>query len=236
MTNPPVFAHTNLPVETQKEIRRLLRQIPTWRLEQQYRSLTAGEHVDVGIVGLDRAYATSAIAEILWERGKLGGSMYTSGISEPESSLRREGSIGGNLAIALREHTINDITQEQMNRIVRRLRDIPLADRMVPQRVGMVLRDELGEQKALEYADKAIANGLVKARDYEALRAGILLTVPEKERPINVLGPAARELVHQQHKLQQDIGRIRAMGDKSLEKAANNLNKDVEKLRRSWGL
>lgn len=162
--------------------------------------------------------------------------MYTNQISEQESSLRREGSIGGNLAIALREHSIDNITQDQMNRIVRRLSGMSHADRMAPQRVGMVLRDELGEQKALQYVDKAIANGLVKARDYEALRAGILFTVPEKERPINVLGPAARELVHQQHKLQQDLGRIRAMGDKTLEKTAGKLNQDVEKLRRSWGL
>lgn len=62
------FAHNVLPRETQKEIRRRLRTVPTWKLQEAYNTLRAGQ--DITLVDLPHAYATSAIEEALWERGR----------------------------------------------------------------------------------------------------------------------------------------------------------------------
>jgi len=64
-------------------VRRELRKIPTSKLQEAYGKLKAGEPTGIELVERDRAYAISAIEEVLWERGKLptssshssGGSM-----------------------------------------------------------------------------------------------------------------------------------------------------------------
>jgi len=55
-------------------VRRELRKIPTWKLKEAYEKLKAGEVTGIELVEQNRAYAISAIEEILWERGKLEGS------------------------------------------------------------------------------------------------------------------------------------------------------------------
>jgi len=130
----------------------------------------------------------------------------------------------------------NDITREQMNRIVRRLTNLPSDEKQAPQRVGAILREELGEQQALAYADKAVQNGMIRVRDYEALRANILFNVPKNERPNSNIEAAARQLVYGQKQIQKDMTAIRQMVDKSLERAATSLNKDIERIRRAWGI
>ena len=51
--------------------RRELRKIPTSKLQEAYGKLKAGEPTGIELVERDRAYAISAIEEVLWERGKL---------------------------------------------------------------------------------------------------------------------------------------------------------------------
>lgn len=137
---------------------------------------------------------------------------------------------------ALVEHTINDISYEQMSRIAHKLSRISQSDRNSPIRVGQVLADELGEAKALSYVDKALANGMIKFADYEKIRSAILLRMPREQIPQarEVLG--IRQLTEGQKKLQQDIGRIRNLGISSLQKPAEALNRDIERFRRSLGL
>jgi hypothetical protein len=147
-----------------------------------------------------------------------------------------ENTVGSNILKALVEHTINDITMDEMNRIVRRLNRMSRSDRDAPVRVGQVIADELGEQKALKYIENALANGLIKRDDYEKMRAAILLRMPRTEIPAPWAGAGAQQLLEGQKKIQQDLGRIRQLGLSSLEKASSNLNKDIERIKRAWGL
>jgi len=52
-------------------VRRELRKIPTWKLQEGYGKLKAGEPTGMELVEQHRAYAISAIEEVLRERGKL---------------------------------------------------------------------------------------------------------------------------------------------------------------------
>jgi len=52
-------------------VRRELRKLPTWKLKEAYDKLKAGEVTGIELVEQNRAYAISAIGEILWERGAL---------------------------------------------------------------------------------------------------------------------------------------------------------------------
>ncbi len=60
-----------LPEPYQTAVRRELRKIPTWKLQEAYGKLTAGVPTGIELVERNRAYALSAIEEVLWERGKL---------------------------------------------------------------------------------------------------------------------------------------------------------------------
>lgn len=147
-----------------------------------------------------------------------------------------EETVGAHILKTLVGHTIDDITYEQMSRIAHRLNRMSREDRNAPIRVGQVIADELGEQKALQYIEKALANGSIKRKDYEAMRAAILLRMPRSEIPAPWAGAAAQELLAGQKVLQKDLAKLRSLGLSSLEKAGSQLNKDVERLRRSWGL
>jgi len=61
-----------LPEPYQKIARIELRKMPSWKLKEVYENLKAGEITGIEPVEQNRAYAISAIEEILWERGKLG--------------------------------------------------------------------------------------------------------------------------------------------------------------------
>lgn len=60
-----------VPEPYQTMMRKELRKMPTWKLREAYGELKGGEPTGIEIVEKDRAYATSAIGEVLWERGKL---------------------------------------------------------------------------------------------------------------------------------------------------------------------
>jgi len=109
-------------------------------------------------------------------------------------------------------------------------------DRGAPKRVAEVLYEEIGAEKSIQYVEKAFANGMIKANEYYALRTFLTFPMPRKEIPVPWAGRGSQELLAGQKRLQQDLGKIRDLGLKSLEKPMEALNKDVERLRRAWGI
>jgi len=67
----PGIPQSILPEPYQTVVRIELRKMPTWKLEEAYEKLRAGEPTGMELVEKNRAYAISAIREVLWERGKL---------------------------------------------------------------------------------------------------------------------------------------------------------------------
>ncbi|MBA7711348.1 hypothetical protein ES703_120307 [subsurface metagenome] len=65
------YPRSAIPEPYQTMVRRELRKIPTWKLQEAYGKLEVGKPTGIELVERDRAYATSAIEEVLWERGKL---------------------------------------------------------------------------------------------------------------------------------------------------------------------
>lgn len=55
----------------QTMVRIELRKMPTWKLREAYGELKGGEPTGIELVEKDRAYAISAVEEVLGERGKL---------------------------------------------------------------------------------------------------------------------------------------------------------------------
>jgi len=137
---------------------------------------------------------------------------------------------------ALVSKTINDITYEQMSRIVRRLGRMSQIDRGVPKRVADVLADELGSHKALQYIDKALAAGHIKARAYDEMRAALLLPMPRKEIPAPTVRRMAAELVGGQERLRGDFRKLTGVGQASFRKPFEAVDKDVKRLRKALGL
>ncbi|MBA7525670.1 hypothetical protein ES705_17823 [subsurface metagenome] len=60
-----------LPEPYQTMVRRELRKMPTWKLREAHEKLKGEEPTDIELLEQDRAYAISAVEEVLWERGKL---------------------------------------------------------------------------------------------------------------------------------------------------------------------
>lgn len=132
--------------------------------------------------------------------------------------------------------TINDITYEQMSRIVRRLGRMPRTERGIPKRVADVLADELGPQKALQYIDKALAAGQIKAREYDEMRAALLLPLPRTEIPAPAIRKMAAELVQGQEKLREDFRKLTGMGQEAFRKPFEKVDEDVKRLKKAWGI
>ena len=132
--------------------------------------------------------------------------------------------------------TINDITYEQMSRIVRRLSRMPKTDRGIPRRVADVLADEIGPQKALVYIDKALAAGQIQAREYDEMRAALLLPMPRREIPAPTIRKMAAELVEGQQKLREDFRKLTGMGQEAFRKPFEKVDEDVKKIKKAWGI
>jgi len=60
-----------VPEPYQTMVRIELRKMPTWKLREAYGELKGGEPTGIELVERNRAYAISAVEEVLWERGKL---------------------------------------------------------------------------------------------------------------------------------------------------------------------
>ena len=147
-----------------------------------------------------------------------------------------EHNVGTQLLKTLVSHTIDDISYGQMSRIAARLNNMSRQDRGAPKRVAGVLFEELGAEKAIQYVEKAFANGLIQANEYYALRGHLTFPMSREQIPIPWAGVGSQQLIAGQKKLQQDLGKVRDLGVKALEKPMEDLNKDITRLRRSWGI
>ena len=145
-------------------------------------------------------------------------------------------SVATRILKTLVSRTINDITYEQMNRIVRRLSRMPERERGIPRRVADVLSDELGSQKALVYIDKALAAGQIKAREYDEMRAALLLPMPRREIPAPTIRKMAAELVQGQERLREDFRKLTGMGQEAFRKPFEKVDEDVKRLKKAWGI
>jgi len=137
---------------------------------------------------------------------------------------------------ALVGRTINDISYEEMNRIIRRIQRMPQRERDAPKRVADVLAEEIGEKKALTYVDKALAAGMITARDYEQMRAALIFPIPRAEVPAPTVARGAAELIETQRRVREDFKRLSGASQEALRKPLEALDKDVKRLRKAWGL
>jgi len=144
--------------------------------------------------------------------------------------------LGTRILKTLVTRSINNITYEQMNRIIRRLRGMPTRERDIPKRVADVLADEIGPQKALQYIDKALAAGQIKAREYDEVRAALILPMPRKEIPYPAVRRMATELVEGQGRLRNDFRRLTGAGQEAFQKPFKAVDEDVKKIKKAWGL
>lgn len=147
-----------------------------------------------------------------------------------------EDTVGTRVLKTLVTRTINDITYEQMSRIVRRLGRMPKTDRGIPKRVADVLADELGPQKAIQYIDKALAAGQIKAREYDEMRAALLLPMPRQEIPAPNIRRMVNELMQGQERVREDFHKLTGMGHEAFRKPFEKVDEDVKKLKKAWGI
>lgn len=137
---------------------------------------------------------------------------------------------------ALTSGSLNDISYEEMNRIVRRLKKMPASERMVGVKVGKVLVEELGVKKANSYVEKALADGLISTKEYDELKAAVTLHVPREKLPPSWAGRGQKDLVQAQQKIRSDVSQLTSTGKKVIEAPLRALDKDVERLRKAWGM
>ena len=147
-----------------------------------------------------------------------------------------EDTVGARILKILVTRTINDITMTQMNRIVRRLSRMPRTERGIPKRVADVLADELGPQKALQYIDRSLAAGHIKAREYDEMRAALLLPMPRAEIPAPTVRRMAAELMQGQQRLKEDFNKLTGQGQTAFRKPFEVVDKDVKRMRKAIGL
>ena len=144
--------------------------------------------------------------------------------------------LGERVMTTLITKTINDISVDQMNRIVRRISRMPSRERGMPKRVADVLADELGPEKALQYCDKSLAAGQIRMDEYNEMRAALILPMPREEIPRPEMARRARELLLGQQKIKEDFGRLSGAGQEAFRKPVEALNADVKRIRKAWGL
>jgi len=210
------YPRMTVPEPYARDVRSALRRIPTWKLHETYLALEGGQATGIEVVEGNRAQALSAIREILWERG-----------SDP---------LGERVTSTLLTKTINDISADQMNRIVRRLSRMPQAQRGIPKRVADVITEELGAQKAIQYIDKALAAGQITAREYDEMRAAIILEAPRREIPPPLVRQMSREILQTQEKLREDFRKLTGQGQEAFRKPFQAVDQDVKRIRKAWGL
>jgi len=144
--------------------------------------------------------------------------------------------LGTRVLKTLVSKTINDITHEQMSRIVRRLGRMPQTERGIPKRVADLLADELGPQKALVYIDKALAAGTIKAREYDEMRAALLLPMARMEIPAPAVRKMAAELMQGHERVREDFRKLTGAGQEAFKKPFKAVDEDVKRLKKAWGL
>ena len=136
----------------------------------------------------------------------------------------------------LETKTVNDISYVEMNRIISRIKQMPERERDAPKRVADVLAEEIGAKKALIYVDKALAAGMITARDYEQMRAALIFPLPRAEIPAPTIAREAAALLETQIRIREDFRRLSLAGREGFRKPFEALDKDVKRLRKAWGL
>lgn len=193
------------------------------------------EHVQSALVR--RGYAAPSLQEI---KDALEGWVAKAKVVKPfptHYQLNTLGpSISGRVVTTLLTRTINDITRDQMNRIVRRLARMPTAERGIPKRVAEVIADELGTQKALEYIDKALGAGQISVREYDEMRATLLLLLPRKEIPPPTVRAMTQEIVETQRRIREDFKKLTGQGQQAFRRPFTAVDEDVKRIKRSLGL
>lgn len=177
--------------------------------------------------------------------------------STPQHEAPPDESLAAGFIKALANHTINDISFETMSRISHRLAAMMPADRKAPKRVADVLVQELGKaemakltpeqqktadqnilgaQKALSYVEKAYANGNIKQKDYFEMRAYLVMPMPREVIPPTLAGINTQQLIHGQKSIQQTFGVLNAAGKELLRKPFEDVNSDIQRMKRAWGI
>ncbi|MBA7693408.1 hypothetical protein ES703_101990 [subsurface metagenome] len=113
---------------------------------------------------------------------------------------------------------------------------MPKTDRGIPRRVADVLADEIGPQKALVYIDKALAAGQIQAREYDEMRAALLLPMPRREIPAPAVRKMVEELAEGRKKLRDDFQRLTGQGQAAFRKPFEAVDEDVKKLMKALGI
>ncbi len=137
---------------------------------------------------------------------------------------------------ALTSGSINDISYDQMNRIIRKLQRMAPAERHTGVKVGKVLVDELGVKKANEYVEKALAQGLVSIKEYDELKAALTLYTPREKLPPSWAGRGRQELLVTQKRLRSDAEQLSNAGKEVIKMPMRALEKDLDRLRKVWGI
>jgi len=211
-----VYPRMTVPEPYARRVRADLRKIPTWRLQEAYAALEVNQATGIEVVEENRAHALSAIREVLWERG-----------SDP---------VGERVVTSLLTRTINDITRDQMNRIIRRLSRMPPAERGIPKRVAEVICEELGAQKAIQYIDKALAAGQITVREYDEMRATVLFLAPSREIPPPLVRQMTNEILETQRRIREDFKKLTGEGQQAFRRPFKAVDEDLKRIRKSWGL
>ena len=154
----------------------------------------------------------------------------------PYRKLEGDQELAADMIEALASLPIDDITYEQMSRIARRIHRLSGPERNVPKRVADILAEELSPQKALQYVDKAFAAGMIKAREYDKMRAALILPLPRKEIPPPLVPRMASELLEGQRRIREDFRKLSGTSQQALRKPFQVLDEDVKRIRKAWRL
>lgn len=131
--------------------------------------------------------------------------------------------------------TINDITHTQMNRIITTLQRLSGGERQAPVKVARILADEIGASKATTYVEKAHSEGLIPRRQYDEMRAALVLYSPREKLPAP-WEEQRRALVQGQRQLRTSLQELGEVGREVVKAPFTALEKDVQRLKKVWGL
>lgn len=147
------------------------------------------------------------------------------------------GELAAEMINALVGHTINDISYDQMNRIVHRLAGMRTDERKSPLRVADVVAQEIGPEKALKYVEIALKNGLITAHDYDIMRSALILSIPKENLPPGKsAGGLARELIEGQKALRRQFEQLEKPGRSEVLKPMSELDRQVQKFKKQIGM
>lgn len=130
---------------------------------------------------------------------------------------------------------VKGISTDKMNRIHRRLRRLPSKEQ-TGVTVGKVLVEELGVVEANRYVEESLAEGTISVKEYNELKAAVVLHVPREQLPSSWAGRSRQELISTQRRIRKDASQLSNEGKEIIKAPLNALEKDVERIKRAWGV